>query len=138
MKTLGLLPLLLLAGCSSEPLVTTAMKGAATAIAYKEAFSQDSVQMQISLGSASFLQRAGRWPRTKEEIAEGLAAANLPANRLAEVQELTLREEDGFLLADFVSVGVLKVSGSVRISPLTEKKADPSGTDNSGAAPRRV
>ena len=91
----------------------------------KKTFGSDTVAGQLFVGCAAYLRSSGRWPHTKEEIAAGLASENARPNRLSEVKELILKEEQGSLLVEFVSVDAHQPRGTVRGSIKLSKQTKP-------------
>jgi hypothetical protein len=83
----------------------------------RELGSTDGVTWEVTVGSIAFLRANDRWPQSREEIEEGLAAAKLPANRLKSVSQIAFREEEGVLFVEFVEDGEFPLKLSVRLSP---------------------
>lgn len=87
-----------------------------TALA-KAAVGPDTAVGQMTLGCAKFYEQNGRWPQSKDEIAIGLGAANLPSTTLNRLSEISLHEESGVLVVDFLSTENGRVTGKIRFQP---------------------
>lgn len=70
---------------------------------------------QIVLGCGHFYDKYGRWPDTKEEVAAGLANANLSASKLANLERIDLQEEGGAIIIDFTSTENGRMHGTIKL-----------------------
>ena len=101
----------------------------------KQMLGPESIAFQIAIGCESYRRLAGRWPRTQEEMGEGLAVDKLPADRLADLQQVTLRETGDSLKVEFTAGGKIPMRGQVSIhAPKSETVIQPEGSGKRGGA----